>query len=229
MQLQHSRITRFSGLHAKMLLPQQPSMRQVARPGENLIILASSDPTVTLFTKNTKLNIFLPSKHSTNCRRSDCYTQRNVREEALPCQKQGKHIESEFLGLQTRRQSHLRTSTLTIQNLCSPLLTLTQVEGTPERPRLAVFRSSNHIYAQVIDDSEGNTLAAVSTLTPEIRKQLSANNGSNTDAAKLVGAKIAELCKQANIELVCFDRGGFRYHGRVRALADAAREGGLNF
>lgn len=103
-----------------------------------------------------------------------------------------------------------------------------QVEGTEERPRLAVFRSNNHIYAQVIDDSVGNTLVAASTLTPDIREKLSANGG-NVDAAKLVGSKIAELCKAKNIEKVCFDRGGFRYHGRVQALADAAREGGLTF
>ncbi|EFN58341.1 hypothetical protein CHLNCDRAFT_142390 [Chlorella variabilis] len=103
-----------------------------------------------------------------------------------------------------------------------------KVEGTTERPRLAVFRSNNHIYAQVIDDSAGNTLAATSTLNPEIRQQLN-GAGANVEAAKLVGAKIAELCKQKNIEKVCFDRGGFRYHGRVEALADAAREAGLSF
>lgn len=72
-------------------------------------------------------------------------------------------------------------------------------------------------------------MAAVSTLTPEIREKLAGSSGGNVEAAKLVGAKIAELCKQANIENVCFDRGGFRYHGRVQALADAAREGGLAF
>lgn len=104
-----------------------------------------------------------------------------------------------------------------------------QVEGTTERPRLAVFRSNNHIYAQVIDDTAGNTLVAASTLTPEIRGQLTTGGSNNVEAAKLVGQKIAELCKQKNIELVCFDRGGFRYHGRVQALADAAREGGLTF
>lgn len=104
-----------------------------------------------------------------------------------------------------------------------------KVEGTPERPRLAVFRSNNHIYAQVIDDESANTLAATSTLNPEIRAALNGEAASNVEAAKLVGAKIAELCKQNNIEKVCFDRGGFRYHGRVQALADAAREGGLSF
>jgi len=104
-----------------------------------------------------------------------------------------------------------------------------KVEGTPERPRLAVFRSNNHIYAQVIDDAAGNTLAATSTLNPEIRAALGEAVAGNVEGAKLVGAKIAELCKQKNIEKVCFDRGGFRYHGRVQALADAAREAGLNF
>lgn len=104
-----------------------------------------------------------------------------------------------------------------------------QVSGTQERPRLAVFRSNNHIYAQVVDDEAGNTLAAASTLTPEIRAKLGEAGSNNEEAAKLVGSKIAELCKEKNIELVCFDRGGFRYHGRVRALADAAREGGLAF
>jgi len=103
-----------------------------------------------------------------------------------------------------------------------------KVTGSEERPRLAVFRSNTHIYAQVIDDTIGNTLVAASTLSPEIREKLG-GNGSNVEAAKLVGAKIAELCKQKNIEKVSFDRGGFRYHGRVQALADAAREGGLTF
>ncbi|KAI7837289.1 hypothetical protein COHA_008903 [Chlorella ohadii] len=106
-----------------------------------------------------------------------------------------------------------------------------KVEGTGERPRLAVFRSNNHIYAQVIDDEAGRTLAASSTLNPEIRQALAGEDASsgNVEAARMVGAKIAELCKQKNIEKVCFDRGGFRYHGRVQALADAAREAGLNF
>jgi len=104
-----------------------------------------------------------------------------------------------------------------------------QVSGTQERPRLAVFRSNSHIYAQVVDDEAGSTLAAASTLTPEIRAKLTEAGSNNEEAAKLVGSKIAELCKERNIELVCFDRGGFRYHGRVRALADAAREGGLAF
>ncbi|KAL6776183.1 PRPL18 [Auxenochlorella protothecoides x Auxenochlorella symbiontica] len=102
-----------------------------------------------------------------------------------------------------------------------------KVEGTTERPRLAVFRSLNHIYAQVIDDSEGHTLASISSLTPDIRAELS--HGGNVSAATLVGRKLAEVCIQRNIEKVAFDRGGFLYHGRVQALADAAREAGLKF
>ncbi|KAK9810302.1 hypothetical protein WJX72_008302 [[Myrmecia] bisecta] len=104
-----------------------------------------------------------------------------------------------------------------------------KVEGRPERPRLAVYRSNNHIYAQVIDDSEGNTLAAASTLTPEIRQKLNGGGGANQSAAELVGAKIAELCLAKSIDKVCFDRGGHLYHGRIKALADAARQGGLAF
>eukprot|EP00887_Chlorella_sp_A99_P001888 scaffold18.g1888.t1 len=108
-----------------------------------------------------------------------------------------------------------------------------KVEGTPERPRLAVFRSNSHIYAQaspkVIDDTAGHTLAAASTLTPEIRAALADGSSANVEAARLVGAKIAELCKAAAVDRVAFDRGGFRYHGRVEALAEAAREAGLSF
>jgi large subunit ribosomal protein L18 len=104
-----------------------------------------------------------------------------------------------------------------------------QVSGVAERPRLAVFRSNAHIYAQVIDDGAARTLASASTLTPAIRAALAASPACGTEAAALVGAKIAELCKAAGVETVSFDRGGFLYHGRVRALAEAAREGGLVF
>lgn len=102
------------------------------------------------------------------------------------------------------------------------------VEGTPERPRLAVFRSNNHMYAQVIDDVSQSTLVMTSTLSKDIKSGL---NGvtNNTEAAAAVGKAVAELCKEKKIEKVCFDRGGFQYHGRVKALADAAREGGLSF
>lgn len=104
-----------------------------------------------------------------------------------------------------------------------------KVNGSTERPRLAVYRSNNHIYAQVIDDTAGNTLAAASTLTPDVRSQLGGALGANQEAAQLVGRKIAELCLSKSIEKVAFDRGGHVYHGRIKALADAAREGGLNF
>ncbi|GAB4816497.1 hypothetical protein N2152v2_003543 [Parachlorella kessleri] len=85
------------------------------------------------------------------------------------------------------------------------------------------------IRGKVIDDTVGSTLAAASTLTPEIREKLNGSAACNVEAAKLVGQKIAEICKERNIERVCFDRGGYRYHGRVQALAEAAREGGLDF
>jgi large subunit ribosomal protein L18 len=100
-----------------------------------------------------------------------------------------------------------------------------RVQGTAERPRLAVFRSLNHIYAQVIDDRTGRTLAAASTA----EKSVNLKSGGNVEAAKVVGKLVAERAKQAGIGAVVFDRGGFLYHGRVKALADAAREGGLEF
>eukprot|EP00878_Enallax_costatus_P000927 GHUV01001057.1.p1 GENE.GHUV01001057.1~~GHUV01001057.1.p1 ORF type:complete len:155 (+),score=51.69 GHUV01001057.1:160-624(+) len=103
-----------------------------------------------------------------------------------------------------------------------------KLAGTPERPRLAVFRSNNHIYAQVIDDSVGRTLVAASTLTAEVKGNTE-GNGANIAAAEAVGKKLAELCAEKQINKVAFDRGGFTYHGRIQALADAAREGGLDF
>ena len=102
-----------------------------------------------------------------------------------------------------------------------------KVVGTPERPRLSVYRSLNHIYAQVIDDRTGRTLAAASSLDKEMRKQL--KGGGNVAAAKVVGRAIAERARSAGIEQVVFDRGGYKYHGRVQALAEAAREKGLKF
>jgi large subunit ribosomal protein L18 len=101
------------------------------------------------------------------------------------------------------------------------------VHGTPERPRLNVFRSLRHIYAQVVDDSVGKTLVAVSTLDPEVRAQLEGLH--KTDQAKLVGKMLAERAKKVGIKAVVFDRGGYKFHGRVKALADASREGGLDF
>src|ERR1700693_2631821 len=108
---------------------------------------------------------------------------------------------------QLRRRNHVRR----------------KVVGTAERPRLSVFRSSKHIYVQLIDDITGITLGAASTTGKE------GIYGGNVKAAKIVGQKIAELAKTRGIEKVAFDRGHYRYHGRIKALADAAREGGLQF
>jgi large subunit ribosomal protein L18 len=95
------------------------------------------------------------------------------------------------------------------------------------RPRLSVFRSEKHIYAQIIDDATGRTVASASTLDKDIKA--TATNGANADAAATVGKMIAERGTQAGVGEVVFDRGGYKYHGRVKALADAAREGGLRF
>jgi len=97
--------------------------------------------------------------------------------------------------------------------------------GTAGRPRLAVFRSLNHIYAQVIDDASGRTLVAASTLEKDRR----GGTSSKSDEAAVIGRLIAERSKAAGIERVVFDRAGFRYHGRIKSLADAAREAGLDF
>ena len=99
------------------------------------------------------------------------------------------------------------------------------LSGTSERPRLCVFRSNANIEAQIIDDVKGVTLASATTL----EKDLKIKNGGNIEGAKLVGADIAKKAKEANISKVVFDRGGYQYHGRVEALADAARENGLEF
>jgi len=110
---------------------------------------------------------------------------------------------------QLRRRHHVRS----------------RIVGTPERPRLTVFRSSKHIYAQLIDDLTGTTLAAATSLG----KGSSLKYGGNVNAAKTVGTKIADAAKAKGIAKVAFDRGHYRYHGRIKALADAAREGGLQF
>jgi len=102
-----------------------------------------------------------------------------------------------------------------------------RVVGTPERPRLNVFRSLRHIYAQVIDDSKGHTLVSASTIDPEVRSQL--QGLSKVEQAGVVGKVLAERALGRGIEQVAFDRGGFKYQGRVEALADAAREVGLEF
>lgn len=98
-----------------------------------------------------------------------------------------------------------------------------RVKGTPERPRLAVFRSLKHIYAQVIDDVKGHTLAAASSA------EAKGKNGGNLAGAKAIGQLVAERAKEKGINTVVFDRGGYLYHGRVKALADAARAAGLEF
>ena len=103
----------------------------------------------------------------------------------------------------------------------------TKISDTAERPRLDVFRSSKHIYAQIIDDTVGNTLVSASTLQKDVKASLEKTN--NVDAAAHLGKVIAEKAIEKGIKDVVFDRGGFIYHGKVQALADAAREAGLNF
>lgn len=100
-----------------------------------------------------------------------------------------------------------------------------KIQGTTERPRLNIFRSSKHMYAQIVDDTKGVTLAAASTNENE----LTVGNGGNIEAARKVGELIAARAKEKGVEKVVFDRSGYLYHGRVKALADAAREGGLEF
>jgi len=102
-----------------------------------------------------------------------------------------------------------------------------RVVGTPERPRLSVFRSRQNIYAQVVDDTTGRTLVSASSRDKQLRGQLS--YGGNVAAAKVVGKALAERARAAGLALVVFDRGGYKYHGRVKALAEAAREAGLQF
>lgn len=102
-----------------------------------------------------------------------------------------------------------------------------KISGTKARPRLSVFRSAKHIYAQLIDDVSGTTLASASTLDKELAGQI--ENGGNVEAARKVGELIAKRSKEKGYEVVVFDRGGYLYHGRIQALADAAREAGLQF
>jgi large subunit ribosomal protein L18 len=104
-----------------------------------------------------------------------------------------------------------------------------KVHGELARPRLSVFRSLKHTYAQLIDDVEGATLVSASTLSEEVRKELGNGDHTKTDASKAVGKVLARLALEKGIKQVRFDRGGYLYHGRVQALADAAREGGLEF
>ncbi len=102
-----------------------------------------------------------------------------------------------------------------------------RLHGTVERPRLAIFRSSKHIYAQVVNDDNGTTLASASTLDASVKAELA--YGGNKAAATAVGKLVAERAKEAGIDKICFDRRSYKYHGRVQALADAAREAGLQF
>jgi large subunit ribosomal protein L18 len=99
-----------------------------------------------------------------------------------------------------------------------------RVAGTPERPRLAVFRSVNHIYAQIIDDQQGHTIVAAGSTEKDLK-----GKGGNVTGAKAIGKAVAERAKSKGVTKVVFDRGGYQYHGRVKALADAAREAGLEF
>ncbi len=112
---------------------------------------------------------------------------------------------------QLRRRHHVRSA----------------IVGTSERPRLTVFRSSKHIYAQLIDDINGITVASASSRGKDVRSSLP--YGGNVNASQVVGKKLAEMAKEKGVMLAAFDRGHYRYHGRIKALADAAREGGLQF
>jgi large subunit ribosomal protein L18 len=103
-----------------------------------------------------------------------------------------------------------------------------KVFGTPERPRLSVYRSLKHIYAQIIDDTKGHTLVAVSSLSKDLKDELK-NAKTKTDVSRIVGLFLAKKALENNIKKVVFDRNGYKYHGRIKALAEAAREGGLEF
>ena len=103
-----------------------------------------------------------------------------------------------------------------------------KISGNSERPRMAVFRSLNHIYVQIIDDSQGHTLVAASSLDPEIRSGVNRSE-AKSEVSTLVGKLIAERAAEKGVKTVVFDRGGFKYHGRTKALAEAARQGGLAF
>jgi large subunit ribosomal protein L18 len=102
-----------------------------------------------------------------------------------------------------------------------------KIKGTPNKPRLSIFKSHQHIYAQVVDDSKSKTIFSFSSLDPEIRKTI--KNGQNCEAAKLVGEKLATILLENNVKEVVFDRGLKRYHGRIKALAEGARNIGLDF
>ncbi|HET7289570.1 MAG TPA: 50S ribosomal protein L18 [Thermodesulfobacteriota bacterium] len=104
-----------------------------------------------------------------------------------------------------------------------------KLTGTPDRPRLVVFKSSKHMYAQIIDDLKAHTLLSASSLTPKVKEMLGQEKSNKTDSAKIIGKYIGELSVSMGIKEVCFDRGGYPYHGRIKAFADGAREAGLVF
>ena len=120
-----------------------------------------------------------------------------------------------------------KTNTTVLARLRRKVAVRKRIEGSTERPRLSVFRSANHIYAQIVDDVSGRTLVAASTRSPEL-KSYEGHRG-NVKAAAEVGKLLAQKAVAANVDKVVFDRNGYLYHGRIKALADAAREGGLNF
>ena len=103
----------------------------------------------------------------------------------------------------------------------------TTVSGTPDQPRLCIFRSLTNIYAQIIDDASGKTITSASSLVTDLKEQLKGKN--KTQVAELIGAELAKGAKEKGVSRVVFDRGGYKYHGRVKALAEAARKGGLKF
>ena len=121
----------------------------------------------------------------------------------------------------------MRTSLKVVGRNIRHLRVRGKVQGTAERPRLAVFRSLNHIYAQVVDDAAGRTLVSVDSRSPDFQSR--AKSGGNVAAARIVGELVAQKAKANGIGRVVFDRGGYQYHGRIKALAEAARAGGLAF
>jgi large subunit ribosomal protein L18 len=121
----------------------------------------------------------------------------------------------------------MRTDLKVVGRKIRHLRVRSKVQGTAERPRLAVYRSLNHIYAQVVDDAAGRTLVSVDSRSPDFRGK--AKSGGNVAAAKIVGELVAQKAKAGGIGQVIFDRGGYQYHGRVKALAEAARAAGLVF
>ncbi|XP_071723217.1 large ribosomal subunit protein uL18c-like [Rutidosis leptorrhynchoides] len=138
-----------------------------------------------------------------------------------------------MLKLQSPSSSHLvvqaKVTTRREDRTARHIRIRKKVEGTTERPRLSVFRSNKHIFVQVIDDSKMHTLASASTMQKSISEEVSYTSGPTIDVAKKMGEIIAKSCLEKGITKVAFDRGGYPYHGRVKALADAARENGLQF